>query len=54
MDGKYERREEVERRLEEQKAPDKKLKSMQTLWAGDNIGLVSSVREQGKANDLQA
>ena len=54
MDSKYERREEVERRLEVKKAPDKKLKSMQMLLAGDNFGLVSSVMEQGKANDPQA
>jgi hypothetical protein len=54
VDGKYEKREEVKRRMEEQEALDKKLKSLQTLLVGDNIGLVSSVGEQGKASEPQA
>ena len=53
-DGEYERREEAERRLEEQEALDKKLKSLQTLLTGDNVGLVSSVSEPGKADEPQA
>ena len=53
-DGEHERREGVERRLEEQEELNKKLKSMQTLLTGDNVGLVSSVSEQGKANEMQA
>ena len=52
-DGEYERREEAERRLEEQEALDKKLKSLQTLLTGDNVGLVSSVGEHGKGKELQ-
>jgi hypothetical protein len=54
VDGKYEKREEVKRRMEEQEALDKKLKSLQTLLVGDNVGLVSSVGEQGKASEPQA
>jgi hypothetical protein len=52
-DGEYERREEAERRLEEQEALDKKLKSLQTLLTGDNVGLVSSISEHGKAKESQ-
>ena len=40
--------------MEEQEALDKKLKSLKMLLTGDNIGLVSSVGEQGKANEPQA
>jgi hypothetical protein len=47
-DGEYERREEVERQLEEQEALDKKLQNLQTLLTGDNIGLVSSISEHRK------
>lgn len=52
-DGEYEKREEAERRLEEQEALDKKLKTLQTLLTGDNVGLVSSISEHGKANEQQ-
>ena len=52
-DGEYERREEAERRLEEQELLDKKLKTLQTLLTGDNVGLVSSVSEHGKAKEQQ-
>jgi hypothetical protein len=52
-DGEYERREEAERRLEEQEALDKKLKHLQTLLTGDNVGLVSSVSEHRKAKEPQ-
>ncbi|KAF8484734.1 hypothetical protein DFH94DRAFT_715712 [Russula ochroleuca] len=52
-DGEYERREEAERRLEEQEALDKKLKTLQTLLTGDNVGLVSSVGEHGKGKEPQ-
>jgi hypothetical protein len=52
-DGEYERREEAERRLEEQEALDKKLKILQTLLTGDNVGLVSSISEHGKQKDPQ-
>lgn len=52
-DGEYERREEAERRLEEQDALDKKLKTLQTLLTGDNVGLVSSISEHGKAKEQQ-
>ena len=52
-DGEYERREEAERRLEEQEALDKKLKTLQILLTGDNVGLVSSISEHGKANEQQ-
>ena len=44
----------MERRLEEQEALVKKPRSSQTLLTGDNIGLVSSVSEQGKVNETQA
>ena len=40
--------------MEEQEALDKKLKGVKMLLSGDNIGLVSSVGEQGKANEPQA
>lgn len=52
-DGEYEKREEAERRLEEQEVLDKKLKTLQTLLTGDNVGLVSSINEHGKANEQQ-
>lgn len=52
-DGEYERREEAERRLEEQEALDKKLKTLQTLLTGDNVGLVGSISEHGKAKEQQ-
>ena len=52
-DDEYERREEAERRLEEEEALDKKLKNLQTLLTGDNVGLVSSVSEHGKAIESQ-
>lgn len=52
-DEEYERREEAERRLEEQEALDKKLKNLQTLLTGDNVGLVSSVSEHRKAKESQ-
>ena len=52
-DGEYERREEAERRLEEQEALDKKLKTLQTLLTGDNVGLVSSVGEHEKGKEPQ-
>lgn len=52
-DGEYERREEAERRLEEQETLDKKLKTLQTLLTGDNVGLVSSISENGKAKEQQ-
>jgi hypothetical protein len=52
-DGEYDRREETERRLEEQEALDKKLKTLQTLLTGDNVGLVSSISEHGKAKEPQ-
>jgi hypothetical protein len=52
-DGEYERREEAERQLEEQDALDKKLKTLQTLLTGDNVGLVSSISEHGKAKEQQ-
>jgi hypothetical protein len=52
-DGEYERREEAERRLEEQETLDKKLKTLQTLLTGDNVGLVSSISEHGKAKEQQ-
>jgi hypothetical protein len=53
-DGEDERREEAERRWEEQEALDKKLKNLQTLLTGDNIGLVSSVSEGRKARGPQS
>ena len=40
--------------MEEQEALDKNLKGLQTLLVGDNVGLVSSVGEQGKASEPQA
>jgi hypothetical protein len=52
-DGEYERREEADRRLEEQEALDKKLKTLQTLLTGDNVGLVNSISEHGKAKERQ-
>jgi hypothetical protein len=52
-DGEYERREEVERELEEQEALDKKLQNLQTLLTGDNIGLVSSISEHRKGKEPQ-
>jgi hypothetical protein len=52
-DGEYEKREEAERRLEEQEALDKKLETLQTLLTGDNVGLVSSITEHGKAKEPQ-
>jgi hypothetical protein len=52
-DEEYERREEAERRLEEQEALDKKLKNLQTLLTGENVGLVSSVSEHGKGKERQ-
>lgn len=52
-DGEYERREEAERRLEEQEVLDKKLKNLQTLLTGDNVGLVSSTSERRKAKEPQ-
>ena len=52
-DGEYERREEAERRLEEQEALDKKLKNLQTLLTGDNVGLVSSEHRKAKESQTQ-
>jgi len=52
-DGEFERREEAERQLEEQEALDKKLKNLQTLLTGDNVGLVSSVSEHRKGKEPQ-
>jgi hypothetical protein len=52
-DGEYERREETERRLEEQEVLDKKLKNLQTLLTGDNVGLVSSISERRKGKEPQ-
>jgi len=52
-DGEYERREEAERRLEEQEVLDKKLKTLQNLMTGDNVGLVSSISEHGKAKERE-
>ena len=52
-DEEYERREEAERRLEEQEALDKKLKNLQILLTGDNVGLMSSVSEHRKAKETQ-
>ena len=52
-DGEDERREEAERRWEEQEALDKKLKNLQILLTGDNVGLVSSISEDRKAGEPQ-
>ncbi|KAI0254723.1 hypothetical protein BJV78DRAFT_1182409 [Lactifluus subvellereus] len=52
-DGEDERREEAERRWEEQEALDKKLKNLQTLLTGDNVGLVSSISEDRKGREPQ-
>ncbi|KAI0307133.1 hypothetical protein B0F90DRAFT_1685406 [Multifurca ochricompacta] len=52
-DEEDEGREEAERRLEEQEALDKKLRNLQTLLTGDNVGLVSSINEQRKAREPQ-
>lgn len=52
-DGEFERREEAERQLEEQEALDKKLKTLQALLTGDNVGLVSSVSEHRKGKEPQ-
>ena len=52
-DGEFERREEAERQLEEQEALDKKLKNLQVLLTGDNVGLVSSVSEHRKGKEPQ-
>jgi hypothetical protein len=52
-DGEDERREEAERRWEEQEALDKKLKNLQTLLTGDNVGLVSSISEDRKGRGPQ-
>ncbi|KAI0005046.1 hypothetical protein BJV74DRAFT_806591 [Russula compacta] len=52
-DEEYEKTEEVERRSEEQEALDKKLKNLQTLLTGDNVGLVSSFSPHRKAMESQ-
>lgn len=52
-DGEFERREEAERQMEEQEALDKKLKNLQALLTGDNVGLVSSVSEHRKGKEPQ-
>ncbi|KAH9965898.1 hypothetical protein BC827DRAFT_1354887 [Russula dissimulans] len=52
-DEEYERAEEAARQLEEQEALDKKLKNLQTLLTGDNVGLVSSINEHGKGKEPQ-
>lgn len=50
-DEEDERQEEAERRLEEQEALDKKLRNLQTLLTGDNVGLVSSTKETRKGKE---
>ena len=52
-DEEDEREEEAERRLEEQEALDKKLQNLQTLLTGDNVGLVSSTKENRKGKERQ-
>ena len=52
-DEEEERQEEAERRQEEQEALDKKLKNLQTLLTGDNVGLVSSTKETRKGKEPQ-
>ncbi len=52
-DEEDERQEEAERRLEEQEALDKKLRNLQTLLTGDNVGLVSSTKENRKGKEPQ-
>ena len=52
-DEEDERQEEAERRLEEQEALDKKLLNLQTLLTGDNVGLVSSTKENRKGKEPQ-
>ncbi|KAH8999077.1 hypothetical protein EDB92DRAFT_1932502 [Lactarius akahatsu] len=47
-DEEDDRQEEAERRLEEQEALDKKLKNLQTLLTGENVGLVSFMKENRK------
>jgi hypothetical protein len=50
-DEEEEKQEEAERRLEEQEALDKKLRNLQTLLTGDNVGLVSSTKETRKGKE---
>ena len=50
-DEEEEKQEEAERRLEEQEAIDKKLRNLQTLLTGDNVGLVSSTKETRRAKE---
>ncbi|KAH9045372.1 hypothetical protein EDB85DRAFT_23246 [Lactarius pseudohatsudake] len=52
-DEEDDRQEEAERRLEEQEALDKKLKNLQTLLTGENVGLVSSMKENRKGKEPQ-
>jgi len=52
-DEEEEKQEEAERRLEEQEALDKKLRNLQTLLTGDNVGLVSSTKETRKGKEPQ-
>src|SRR6266404_4130765 len=52
-DEEDEKQEVAERRLEEQEALDKKLRNLQTLLTGDNIGLVSSIKENPEGREPQ-
>ncbi|KAH9006783.1 hypothetical protein EDB86DRAFT_2868241 [Lactarius hatsudake] len=52
-DEEDDKQEEAERRLEEQEALDKKLKNLQTLLTGENVGLVSSMKENRKGKEPQ-